>query len=161
MTLAQLVASGLVVKILGERMQRDPALYRAADISQPAWWQWKAKAMVDNPRGLYAKLRAQLEEAREIGSAKAIERLNRYADGVEEVYEKYDSNGDLVSRTVATKPDVKAALYYLHALYPEFDPRVRAERMLLEQEKERAQERLALLPLIEIQAEVEVVEETL
>ena len=127
MKLKELLASGLVIEILGHRRRLDPTLYKEAGIPQSNWQRWKEKAMSDNPTGMYKTLREQLDKANSICMEHILARLDGYAEEVVETREKLGPNGEVLAKYVNKKPDVQAGIFVLRARFPELDPKVAAE----------------------------------
>ena len=151
MTIEDLIASGLVIEVFGKKRKRDPTLYRTANISHTTWYRWKKLAMSDAPEGPYKDLRAQLDQARGMVKEFALSLLEDIATGKPHTTKRCDPDGNLLWTQTTTAPDVKACIHLLSALFPETDPRIQAQKLAHEQEKERYKEGLVALPVIQVE----------
>ena len=149
MTLSQLLKSGLIIEIMGEKEQDAPALYKAAGISRQGWSRWKKKADADNPKGMYKRFREQLDQAREIRKGKALKQIRKFAKEVKITKTRTDANGKVV-KTVIKRPDVNAAIYLLQARFPELNIKAAMSKDAIEKEVQARLAQLATVPQLPV-----------
>ena len=149
MNLQQLLDSRMLVEIVGEKEQEYPDMYKAAGISRSVFNRWRQKAELDNPTGLYAKLKLQIAEATAIRKGKALARVKQYAKEVTITKVRTTPDGKETT-TVIKRPDVNAGLFILQAENPELNLKASFSQAQIDLEVERRMKQLTETPQLPV-----------
>ena len=152
MKLRELLDTDLIMKIMGEGSGTHADVWKAARITPGAYNKWRRKSEEENPRGLYLRMRNQIDEATDIARARALKDLHQMGvkhRTVKRIIKGASEKKEDVQKTVlVTKKDVRAHIEWMDRRFPDMNPRVQAELIAYKHGQDRFVQSMAALPVI-------------